>query len=657
MDFHDKNKKGQEPQNTVSDWEKPFERPDPDAPQPVSEVWEDAEEAFDKGEEALKAKETLKTEETVKAEEAVTTENLAKTEEVVNAETAENLTDHNPEELTSKNIIIEGIGTSSEKPKKKKKDKKDKAKKKNQAADVPPSDLLGTNKGVETMFRNAVRSEMELLALAATKANIMISLNGFIVSALMISGAFIFSSSPEFLIPASTFMITAAASIVFALLSASPDRIGKMQAARAWLKDFVCRRATLKDWKTRVSRAETRFFGGSQPNILIYEDRVKVQKERYWEMMQEIMGDRKQVYHKMSDHLYWLGLLADKQFKYINLSYAVFRWGLLASLAAFIGVKTLPSLLTSPASNTAELRALGINMFNGVYEPSAVQQLPDGKLLIAEDEPNHAFSIISIDKTGRFIEDEALDTRVITGFKRRLSDLEALARDDEGFIYALTSHSRTRKGNRSPDREHLMRFKIQDGNVLGLTSYDNLTQVLETDHKLHDLIRERTKAEVSFEEINIEGMAFDPVKKRLVLGFRDPEFNNMALVAFISNSKDVFERNAKPEFDEVAILDIDGGGIRSINYDPVLKNYVIANEVKDENGQKFSQLWTWSGNPTDEPQKISLPNLQHITNVEAVDSITVNGKPQMIVMGDEGNASQKITAKYMVVDYSQFGKQ
>ncbi len=543
----------------------------------------------------------------------------------------------------------------SEKKAKRKKGKK-KDKDKGRSAEAVQEEVIGTAKGVETMFRNAVRSEMELLALAATKANIMISLNGFIVSALMISGAFIFSSSPEFLIPASTFMITAAASIVFALLSASPDRIGKMQAARAWLKDFVCRRATLKDWKTRVSRAETRFFGGSQPNILIYEDRVKVQKERYWEMMQEIMGDRKQVYHKMSDHLYWLGLLADKQFKYINLSYAVFRWGLLASLAAFIGVKTLPSLLTSPASNTAELRALGINMFNGVYEPSAVQQLPDGKLLIAEDEPNHAFSIISIDKTGRFIEDEALDTRVITGFKRRLSDLEALARDDEGFIYALTSHSRTRKGNRSPDREHLMRFKIQDGNVLGLTSYDNLTQVLETDHKLHDLIRERTKAEVSFEEINIEGMAFDPVKKRLVLGFRDPEFNNMALVAFISNPKDVFERNAQPEFDEVAILDIDGGGIRSLNYDPVLKNYVIANEVKDENGQKFSQLWTWSGNPTDEPQKISLPNLQHITNVEAVDSITVNGKPQMILMGDEGNASQKITAKYMLVDYSQLGK-
>lgn len=542
----------------------------------------------------------------------------------------------------------------SESTEKKAKRKKGKAKKKTKAA-PENADLMGTNKGVETMFRNAVRSEMELLALAATKANIMISLNGFIVSALMISGAFIFSSSPEFLIPASTFMITAAASIVFALLSASPERIGKMQAARTWLKDFVRRRAKLRDLKTRLSSTETRFFGGSQPNILIYEDRVKLQKDQYWEMMQDIMGDRRQVYEKMSDHLYWLGLLADKQFKYINLSYAVFRWGLLASLAAFIGVKTLPSLTTSPAGNTAELRSLGINMLDGVYEPSAVEQLPDGRLLIAEDEPNHAFSIITIDKTGKFVEDEALDTRIITGFKRRLSDLEALASDDEGFIYALTSHSRTRKGNRSPDREHIMRFKIQEGNVLGLTSYDNLTQVLETDHKLHDLIRERTKAEVSFEEINIEGMTFDPVKKRLVLGFRDPEFNNMALVAFIANPKDVFERNAKPEFDEVAVIDIDGGGIRSINYDPVLKTYVIANEVKDESGQKFSQLWTWSGNPTDEPQKISLPNLQHITNVEAVDSITVNGKPQMILMGDEGNASQKITAKYMLVDYNRFG--
>ena len=92
MDFHDKNKKGQEPQNTVSNWEKPFERPDPDAPQPVSEVWEDSEEAFDK------AKETLKTEEAVNIEEAVKAEETLKVEEASESETADHQQGDNAEE-------------------------------------------------------------------------------------------------------------------------------------------------------------------------------------------------------------------------------------------------------------------------------------------------------------------------------------------------------------------------------------------------------------------------------------------------------------------------------------------------------------------------------------------------------------------------------
>ena len=99
-------------------------------------------------------------------------------------------------------------------------------------------------------------------------------------------------------------MITAAASIVFALLSASPERIGKMQAARTWFKDFIRGRSKLRDLKPD-SVVPKRAFFGSQPNILIYEDRVKLQKDQYWEMMQEIMGNRKQIYEKMSDHLYW----------------------------------------------------------------------------------------------------------------------------------------------------------------------------------------------------------------------------------------------------------------------------------------------------------------------------------------------------------------
>jgi len=53
------------------------------------------------------------------------------------------------------------------------KDNTKKAKKKKKAA---------YSKAVETMYRNAYRAQLDMISLAATKANIMISLNGFMVS-------------------------------------------------------------------------------------------------------------------------------------------------------------------------------------------------------------------------------------------------------------------------------------------------------------------------------------------------------------------------------------------------------------------------------------------------------------------------------------------
>ena len=541
----------------------------------------------------------------------------------------------------------------------KKKSKKKKAERcanKALASQDPEPELaeLGTAKGVETMFRNAFRTEMELLALAATKANIMISLNGFIVSALMISGAFIFSDAPEFLFPAAIFMFTAAASIVFALLSASPERAGKIRGAWLWLQDLIKGKAGFGDFRARVMAPEARFVDKT-PNILIYEDRVKIPKDEYWEMMQSVMADRKRVYHMMSDELYWLGKLANKQFKYLDFSYTVFRWGLLASVLAFIGIKTLPSIIPSMQvrKQTAELARQGVHALKGIYEPSAVQRLPDGRLLVAEDEHSHAFSIVSFDKSGNMVEDEAVDTRIIRGFKRKIGDLEGLALDDEGYVYAVTSHSRTREGLRRPEREHLMRFRIQDNDVRELASFDNLTDVLENSEQLHAMLTAKVGAKVDFSTINIEGLAFDPNTKRLLLGFRKPEFNQKAIVAYIGNPKEVFTRKAQPEFVDVAVFDIKGGGIRSLNYDPVLKTFIMTNEVKDEEGNKSSQLWTWSGSPDTQPKAVEVPHLRHMTNVEAIDSVVINGQPRIIMMSDEGDAKTKQPGKFTLVDYDE----
>ncbi|MDO5102626.1 MAG: DUF5706 domain-containing protein [Lautropia sp.] len=551
-----------------------------------------------------------------------------------------------PESVTRDEGQAEAVKPKKKKSKKRKKEEA-------AAAAVAGTVLMGTAKGVETMFRNAFRTEMELLALAATKANIMISLNGFIVSALMISGAFIFASSPEFLVPAVVFMLTAAASIVFALLSASPDRASRMREAGRWLRDVMRGRARVRDFGQRIRGPRARFFGDT-PNILIYEDRVKIPKDRYWEMMKDLMADREQVYQKMSDELYWLGLMANKQFKFLNMSYAVFRWGLLLSMLAFIGVKTLPTFVPAlqAGKQAAQLRSIGINTFETVYEPSAVQQLADGRLMVLEDEPVRAVRLLAFTPEGTLQEDEMVDARLLRGFKRKLNDMEALTRDDEGYVYAISSHSRTREGRRRPDRERFLRFRIQGNDVRELTAFEGLIDALENSPELTTLIQAKTGTRLDFKTTNIEGLAYDPRTKRLMLGFRDPEFNEKSMIVSIGNPKAMFEDGAKPDFVAVNFIDIKGGGIRSLNYDPVLKALVLTNEVKDEDGTKFSQLWVWSGDEKSPPRAVQLPNLRHMKNVEAVDSVKLNGQPRLILMSDEGNAEKKLSAKYMVVDYN-----
>lgn len=42
----------------------------------------------------------------------------------------------------------------------------------------------------------------------------------------------------------------------------------------------------------------------------------------------------------------------------------------------------------------------GFQPFAGLYEPSAIQRLPDGRFLFVEDEKDHSFSLLNIAANG-----------------------------------------------------------------------------------------------------------------------------------------------------------------------------------------------------------------------------------------------------------------
>ena len=104
----------------------------------------------------------------------------------------------------------------------------------------------------------------------------------------------------------------------------------------------------------------------------------------------------------------------------------------------------------------------------GAYEPSGIRQLPDGRFLIVEDEERHPLSLLSVHVDGSVrctaLEPPLLHPAAVDFW--RLDDLEGVAIDRAGYLYAITSHSRNSAGDEEAAREKLVRFRIQGNRVV-----------------------------------------------------------------------------------------------------------------------------------------------------------------------------------------------
>ena len=81
---------------------------------------------------------------------------------------------------------------------------------------------LGTKRGIETLFRSSYRVNMDLSSLADAKANIMISINGLIITILLGSLGPGIDTNRFLLVPTSLFLVGCVVSLVFAILAARP---------------------------------------------------------------------------------------------------------------------------------------------------------------------------------------------------------------------------------------------------------------------------------------------------------------------------------------------------------------------------------------------------------------------------------------------------
>ena len=169
-------------------------------------------------------------------------------------------------------------------------------------------ELLGTGRGVETMFRNASRANYQLIAFADNKASIMITVNGFILSVLMATIGSTFNQTPWLVLPSFSFMLTSMASIFYSVLAAYPRVPDK--------------KISIQDVRDMKPDANILFFGTS----------ANMQEDDYLQVIEEMMKDPKFLYRTMAQDNRNIGKMLLRKFKMLSLAYRVFLFGLTITL-------------------------------------------------------------------------------------------------------------------------------------------------------------------------------------------------------------------------------------------------------------------------------------------------------------------------------------
>jgi hypothetical protein len=177
-------------------------------------------------------------------------------------------------------------------------------------------------------------------------------------------------------------------------------------------------------------------------------------------------------------------------------------------------------------------------------------------------------------------------------------------------IYWVTSHGRNKDREEQESRQRFFATSVavtdDDVHIAPVgRPYTHLVRDLIKARELagFDLERASTLAPEEDGGLNLEGLAPTP-EGHLLLGFRNPVPDGVALVVAIANPAEVIDRGTRPVVSIAGRLDLGGRGIRAIEFVPESKTYLIIAGAYDD-AHDF-RLYRWSGGLRDEATRIDV---------------------------------------------------
>ena len=167
------------------------------------------------------------------------------------------------------------------------------------------------DRGIETMFRVALRNHITLSDIADTKANILLSVNAIIIS-VALSNLLPKLDNPSntyLIFPTLIFMTSTVASIILSVMATRPNVT-----------------------KGKFSREDVK---NKKVNLLFFGNFHQMKLNDFEWAMQEMMKDKDYLYGSLTKDLYFLGLVLNRKYNLLRTTYTVFIIGLVISVMAF----------------------------------------------------------------------------------------------------------------------------------------------------------------------------------------------------------------------------------------------------------------------------------------------------------------------------------
>ncbi len=168
------------------------------------------------------------------------------------------------------------------------------------------------SRAIDTMFRVTLNNHTRLSDIADSKANILLSVNAIIIS-IVLSSLIPKLDAPRnhhLIIPTFILLMSSVVSIISAILSTRPQ-----VTSGSFTREQVQQKKV---------------------NILFFGNFYKMPLPEYEWAMNELMNDRDGLYNTLTKDLYFLGLVLNRKYRLLRITYGIFMTGILLSVLAFV---------------------------------------------------------------------------------------------------------------------------------------------------------------------------------------------------------------------------------------------------------------------------------------------------------------------------------